>query len=81
MLPEHIWCTDAPGARMGQPMAADLLLTAQRRDKPDVSIPDDGLIGQFRGFIDGVCLRADAGTTDISSVAFLAYNTSDQFKP
>jgi len=77
-------CTDwadAMDAHQQFVMAADMLLSAQRRDNADAPIPSDALIGQFQGYIDGVCLRADAGTTEISTVAFLAYSASDQFKP
>ena len=61
-------------------MASDILLTSQRKLTADAPIPDDALIGQFQGQIQGLCLTH--GTDDVTTVAFIVWTTGqDVFAP
>lgn len=61
-------------------MAADILLTSQRKLKADAPIPDDALVGQFQGQIQGLCLTNPGD--DVTTAAFLAWSTGqDVFAP
>lgn len=61
-------------------MAADILLTSQRKLKANAPIPNDGLIGQFQGQVQGLCLTH--ATDDVTTVAFLVWSTGqDVFAP
>lgn len=61
-------------------MAADILFTSQKKVKSDVSIPDDALIGQFQGQIQGLCLTHP--TDEVTTAAFLVWTTgNDVFAP
>ena len=61
-------------------MASDILLTSQRKVKADAPIPDDALIGQFQGQIQGLCLTNP--TDDVITAAFIVWTTGeDVFAP
>lgn len=56
-------------------MAGDILYTQQKKVKADVAIPDDALIGQFQGQIQGLCLTHP--TDGVTTVAFIVWTTGD----
>lgn len=66
-------------------MAADLLLTLQRKDKADVPIPSDDLIGKFEAALDAMCDDTDAIIADedrnLLDMAPIAYLAEDTFRP
>ena len=71
---------DAMGEHQKFVMAADILLTSQRKLKADAPIPSDQLIGQFQGQIQGLCLTYP--TDEVSTAAYIVWTTgSDVFAP
>jgi hypothetical protein len=61
-------------------MAADILFTEQKTLKPDVVLPDDVMVGQFQGQIQGLCLTH--ASDDVTTAAFVVWTTGqDAFAP
>jgi hypothetical protein len=65
-------------------MAADFLLTLQRKDKADATIPADGVINNFAADIGTVCTGNTGFSPDqemVGDVASLVYLQGNTYKP
>lgn len=66
-------------------MAGDMLLSAQKKDKPDATVPADSTINNFAADIGADCADTtgalSADQKDIPTIAAVVYLSSSAYKP